>query len=174
MNKDDSMIEQKVLVEYQKAQDSAEHYNTMIWTLVSLGFALSLWIINNFYTNKSIEPDYLLLTLFFGTFVLAYFSKLVEKANKNKNLKYDICKDIEEKYGFVGKQHINTSGSSGIGIFRFITLFIFAGYFATIFLGPFWNEKSIVQIIWAKGILMFSFICFCIEISFMSQKKKTY
>lgn len=99
----------KILVEYQKAQDSAEHYDTMIWIMIPilLGFSISILYLV-FYPSEFILPINLkLVLLIFGGFSLFYFGFLIESANQKKQYKYSICKDIEKKYKFIFKQHRN-------------------------------------------------------------------
>lgn len=131
--KEDERLPDKVSLEYQKAQDSAEHYNTMIWTLISVGIALSLVIL---YKVLSEDLGHLLeLTLvFIGTFTLFYFSYLIETANERKNFKYGICKKIEESYGFMGQNKgveslPISSNEKGMYMLRWIKLMLFCIYF---------------------------------------------
>lgn len=83
---------------YQKAQDSAEHYNTMIWTLTSVLLAFSITILYLVSTNNYAILLNIILLLF-GFFSLFYFSTLIELANETKCHNYDICKKIETEYG---------------------------------------------------------------------------
>ncbi|MFA7708074.1 MAG: hypothetical protein WCX73_03930 [Candidatus Pacearchaeota archaeon] len=132
-------MEEKRLVEYQKAQDSAEHYNSMIWTLMALGIASSLTILHIFWTNRP-EIIYSLIMLFTGAFILFYFSYLIEGAHEKKRLKYSICKKIEKENGFLG-QNLETDNllisrnKYGISIFRIMKITLFGLYFLTIITG---------------------------------------
>lgn len=95
----------QIYLEYQKAQDSAEYYNTMIWTLVSLvlGFSISIfYLVLKDNVEKLGDPTSIIL-LGAGSLVLVCFSILVEGANDKKILKYSICKEIENKLGFIGQ-----------------------------------------------------------------------
>ena len=154
-------IEEKRMIEYQKAQDSAEHYNTMMWTLMALGIVGSLTILHIFWTNRP-EITYSLMMLFVGVFVLFYFSYLIEGAHEKKKWKYKICKDIERDYGFLGQNlHIDNLPVSRskfcIKIFRAMKFTLFLLYLFSIFFGlgsaviegkvsPFltWGTRSVV------------------------------
>ena len=96
--------ESKIEVEYEKAQDSAEHYDTMVWTLISVGMGFSILILKTALLdiNKEnlylIEPfPFLSLLFFLGAATLIYFGHLIEGANEKRNFKYNICKKIELK-----------------------------------------------------------------------------
>ena len=101
-----SKKEEIMLVEYQKAQDSAEHYNTMTWTLISILFAFSLLIlrtilldINSSGWQFSLLGKWTVINgiLLIGTLSWIYFVYLIEGANQKKKLKYLICQEIEKK-----------------------------------------------------------------------------
>ncbi len=156
---------EKIGIEYQKAQDSAEHHNTMIWTLMSLGIALSLWILHISWTRKDLDPLYSLIILFFGAYILFYFSYLIEKANKIKKLKYDICKDIEDEFDFFAKQHKKSnSKGSGIKLFTTIKIVIFLFYAFTLVFGPYLSVITVfalyhlILLVSTSLIIIFSLI----------------
>ena len=142
-------LSDKTLVEYQKAQDSAEHYNNMIWTLMSLGVAASLLILNKFWTDRP-EILYSLVLLFMGSFILFYFSYLIENAHEKKEWKYGICKRIEKDYSFIGQNFgVETLPISklkmGMKIFRIMKFILFFLYLLTIIfaLGLAYKENKI-------------------------------
>jgi len=94
------------LIEYQKAQDSAEHHNNLMWTLIATGIGFSITILYLVWT-QSLDIFTKLIFLFIGSFVLFYFSFIIEVSNENKRMKYNICKEIEKEYKFIG-QHLQT------------------------------------------------------------------
>ena len=103
MGKED--IPNYVLSEYEKAQDSAEHHNSLMWNLIYIGIGLSLFILYIFLKGE-IPSQLIRLFLVFGAIVLAYFSFIIHKSNIIKFQKYRICKEIEEKYkGKFNGQH---------------------------------------------------------------------
>ena len=136
-NKRPKEIPEVSLLEYQKAQDSAEHYNTMIWTLISIGIGFSLLILKVvwFEDNDSLLE---LISLFFGFFSLFYFSFLIESANEKKLLKYHVCKEIETQYGFIGQNFLTDKlplsklKLKGIDIIRIIKFLLFFFYFGSV------------------------------------------
>ncbi len=127
-------VPEKVLIEYQKAQDSAEHYNTMIWILtpVLLGFSISiLYLI----FSNNYNPIFNIFLLIFGSFSLFYFSLLIESANEKKLHKYRICKKIEKDYKFYGNnrgierlylaKNIIFNGMTLLRIAKIVLLFVY-------------------------------------------------
>lgn len=126
-------ITEEEKLEYTKAQDSAEHYNTIMWTLINIGLGLSLLIL---YTATTGNSDYILKQpmLIFGLAILAYFSLIIHKSNINKLLKYDICKKIENKHPkkFIGQNNKIASGIIPYLILGIGKIFIFSIYFSSI------------------------------------------
>lgn len=120
------------LVEYQKAQDSAEHHNTIMWTLINVGIGFSLTILYLVWT-QSLNILTKLVFLFTGTFVLFYFSFIIEKTNETKNLKYNICKRIEKDYNFIGQNRLTENLKvskmfKGMLIFRSMKILLWIFY----------------------------------------------
>ena len=93
-----------LLVEYQKAQDSAEHHDgrvanvTTLWvgTAVLMGFVLSALT-----TKGAVRDHWLVLVLLgaIGIFLTYTAWRWSERANALKRQKYDRCVEIEEKLG---------------------------------------------------------------------------
>ncbi len=119
-----------VLTEYQKAQDSAEHYNTMTWTLISVGIGFSLLLLKSALFDVEGAGELLIdkltlqsLIFFLGSTTLMYFGMLVYGANQKKIFKYKICQKIElENENFIGQnlgtQYLPlTKQKWGIGLF---------------------------------------------------------
>ena len=131
-------VPEEILIEYQKAQDSAEHHNNNMWNLIYIGLGLSLFILYIFWTTDtridSVNIDTIkYVMLLFGSIILAYFSKIIEYAHENKKIKYDICKEIEKKYKFIG-QHLKTKNhkNANINLLRIIVFVIFLAYLISI------------------------------------------
>jgi len=95
--------DQFLLIEYQKAQDSAEHYNNAIWLVFSIGIAFSLWIIYTIIAKSEVTYYFKILMFFLGLFILIYSFSLVISNSQKKNRKYQLCEFIEEKNNFIGK-----------------------------------------------------------------------
>ena len=124
-------IPKELLLEYEKAQDSAEHHNNVMWNLVYLGIGLSLFILFKVHTeNYEIEEE----MMFFGIVILGYFNYIIFRSNKNKYLKYEVCKEIEKKYPRdLRGQHLKTGlNAFSYFILNLIVAFIFLVYFFSI------------------------------------------
>lgn len=138
------VILEETMIEYEKAQDSAEHYNTMTWTLTSIILVFSLIIlktilldINSSGWQFSFIGKWTIISgmLLIGSVSWIYFGVLIEGANQKKKLKYFICQDLERKNkNFLG-QNLGTKYlpftkyEMGLKAFIFIKVF-----FMTIFL----------------------------------------
>ncbi len=83
----------EVISEYEKAQDSAEHYNTIMWTLTPVLMGLSIYILYLVF-SEDYNPNLKIGLLFIGAISLFYFSFVIETAHEKKKLKYGICKEL--------------------------------------------------------------------------------
>lgn len=126
---------EKDMIEYQKSQDSAEHFNTMIWILIPIfisimGSILSYSYINTYPDIKNGELITIILGI--GLFTLTYFIVIIDGANNKKILKYNICKSIEQKYNFIGQNKLVEKLPNiipGMNIFRIGIYLILLFYF---------------------------------------------
>ncbi len=100
-----SHVPSEVLTVYEKSQDSAEHYNTMTWTLMSILLGFSLYILKLVWMEQN-KVQLELMALYFGIGGLIYFSYLIESANEKKLLKYYICKYIKERYKLIKQNQL--------------------------------------------------------------------
>ena len=105
---------------------------------MALGVSLSSWILHIFWTDRPRILLYNLFMLSMGTIILAYFSYLIERADRSKKIKYEICKEIEQEYKFIG-QHKKLNNLTflqndlfpmgfGIYIFRFLKIILLIIY----------------------------------------------
>ena len=138
MKKDDI-----IKLEYEKTQDSAEHYNTMTWTLIAVGIGFSLLLLKftlldlleeNFFNVNNYSLQNLAISI--GLFVILYFRNLVEGASEKKVFKYGICKIIEKENNFYGQNseidNLLISGKhDGIKFFRTSLLILVLLFSAT-------------------------------------------
>ncbi len=136
----------KDLISYQEAHSSAQHYNNMIWTLASIGWAFSFLIFKMvFFDITIIEINGLssitskLILLFFGLCALGYFILIIERANSNKEIRYLISKKIEQEKKLIPQELIEPTGIKGTTIFGllnggillvYISSFIYFGFLA--------------------------------------------
>jgi hypothetical protein len=133
---------QAITLTYQKAQDLAEHYNTIMWTLIYIGIGLSSWILYLVWIKRpEISVGLKLVMLLFGSLILSYFSLIIEKSSKRKNKCFEICQKIEKegKNNFTHKLHHSMGDlfpsrykSGGMVLLRVIKLLLFFLYLVTI------------------------------------------
>lgn len=97
-----------LLQEYGKAQDSAEHSDSLIWTSTSIIWGGELLLISYLVTSFQVSHwnrTRVLLTLaaVFATLLLWVGRRIVLIWNSTMNQKYNRCKKIEDLLGM--KQH---------------------------------------------------------------------
>jgi len=93
---------------YQKAQDSAEHHDKLLWTVTSIMWAGNLallgFILNNMVSLLSSHDNHysykVLLTLCssLGIILMICVKKFAYQFNAIKNEKYEICKQLENNW----------------------------------------------------------------------------
>jgi hypothetical protein len=115
----------ELLVEYQAAQNSAQHHDTLIWSINSVVWSASL-ILLGLLLKSSPDRNMIfivslisLLGIFLIIKVWIYTSQLAEL----KRQKYDRCKEIEQRFGF--KQHTTVIWKSGRQWFLYSVVMIF-------------------------------------------------
>ena len=120
------------LVEYQKAQDSAEHHDTLVWNITSLnwvGSALLMgFVLNGLSTAQCLSQKIALIVVSLVGIVLASLIwRWVYQMRGLKVAKYDRCKELEKYLGM--KQHSDLSykpGSMTVTYGILMSLFLFA------------------------------------------------
>ncbi|MEK6844604.1 MAG: hypothetical protein AABX83_04235 [Nanoarchaeota archaeon] len=180
------MISEEQMLEYEKAQDSAEHYNTMVWTLISLILAFSLLIIKTILLdiNSSGWTFHLIGKwtiisgiLLIGTLSWMYFGYLIEGANQKKKWKYIICQEIEKRNKKFLGQNLGTKylpftqNEWGLKLFigikiSFIIFFTILSYLVT------YKSLYTEELIWTSLIFSIHITIFCGEIIFEYNYKK--
>ncbi len=80
--------EDKIVCE--KTHTSAEQYNLMIWTIFSVGIAVSLYILNINFRHKTELGAMQFFTSILGFFILVYSILAIESFNQKKSLLYKI------------------------------------------------------------------------------------
>ena len=130
-------ITPEVIMGYEKAQDSAEHHNTMIWVLMPIALSFWLYMLKILFLERTLEGPYWVpfVILSFAVSSMVIFSSLIESANEKKMLKYELCKAIERAYNLI-RQHeitekLDYSIKSGIYVFRVTEFVLFMSYFLT-------------------------------------------
>jgi len=94
-----------LLTEYQKSQDSAQHFDNLIWTSAGISFAA----IGGIIISSLESTTYIKIALFVsGIIILIFESVFISIFKQYKNLKYKRCKLIEKKLENNDLKHIET------------------------------------------------------------------
>jgi hypothetical protein len=111
--KEDNLNHSDFLVEYQAAQNSAQHHDNLVWPATSVMWGASLiligFVLNNL-SNANLRPLITasgILGIMLCVFVLRFRSQYASI----KNQKYTRCKELEKLFGF--RQHSNLSYPRG-------------------------------------------------------------
>jgi hypothetical protein len=98
---------QALLVEYEKAQDSAQHHDSLLWTSVSFIFGGMLVLLGFVLDSldKKEAKSILWIVSVLGILLTVVAVLIAFQFNRVKQFKYDRCREIEEQIG--GKQHQN-------------------------------------------------------------------
>ena len=97
------MDKKESMLKYEKAHVSAENYNTLIWTVFSIGIAFSLYILYIVWPFKTSIGAMQFFMSILGFLVLFYCTLTLESFNQKKSLMYKIFDknikgfDIEKK-----------------------------------------------------------------------------
>jgi hypothetical protein len=125
---DENIDKEILLVEYQKAQDSAQHHASMSWTATSIIWAASLVLIGFVYNNLTDSKLALLLTFIcvLGTLLIIIVNLMVISLEKTMKSKYRRCKEIEKVLAMKQHTEIESSGISFRVFYNIITLLFIA------------------------------------------------
>lgn len=101
----------ELVIEYQKAQDSAQHYEAMAWTVTSITWAASLVLLGLILRSLAKTPNFITFILIALLSVLGFLLTIAEwwqhrLFQKVKLYKYSRCKEIEEIIGLQQHKHI--------------------------------------------------------------------
>ena len=174
--KKNNKLNEMQMLEYEKAQDSAEHYNIMVWTLISIIFAFSLLIlrtilldINSSGWTFSLVGKFTVINglLLIGTLSWVYFGYLIEGADEKKKWKHFICQEIEKRnkdfFGQnLGVEHLPFAKNKFGLTFFIITKNVFIIFFLFISILAFIKSLDTDELIWVKLILIIHIIIFII------------
>lgn len=80
----------ELMSEYEKAHDSAEHYNNLIWTVFYVGVAFSLFILYKVWTFKTDFGAMQFFMSILGFLVLFYCILAIESFGQKRTLMYKI------------------------------------------------------------------------------------
>ena len=105
-----------LLVEYQKAQDSAEHHDGLVWNITSLNWigsaVLMGFVINGIDGNPTVEHKIGLLSIAaVGILLACLVWRWARQLRRAKVAKYRRCQEIEKELGMT--QHTALQYSPG-------------------------------------------------------------
>jgi|SRR3989344_2721972 len=93
-------MNKELISECEKVQDAAEHHNILIWTVFSVGVALSLYILNKVFPDKTTFGAMQFFMSILGFLVLFYCILAIESFGQKKALMYRILnKNQKNKLG---------------------------------------------------------------------------
>ena len=101
------------LMEYQMAQESAQHHDNLVWTVSTLTWGVSsvlLGFVLNNVEDKSLNYVILLFCLI-GIFLIVCSWKFARQFRQIRNQKYKRCKVLESELGLL--QHTKTEHPIG-------------------------------------------------------------
>lgn len=101
-----------LLVEYQKAQDSAEHHDGLVWNITSLNWVGSAvlmgFVLNGIGAHPTTSQKVALLSLAAVGFVLSCLVwRWVLQSRRVKVAKYERCQEIEKELGMTQHSSLN-------------------------------------------------------------------
>jgi hypothetical protein len=106
-----------LLAEYEKAQDSAEHHDDLVWTVTSLNWVgsgvLMGFVVSGLGTDLSPSRKATLISLAVVGILLSSFVWVwALQFRRIRNYKYRLCKKIEAQLGM--RQHTDTPHPPGV------------------------------------------------------------
>jgi hypothetical protein len=129
-----AMAEQEaLLVEYQKAQDSAEHHDDRVHNVTTLwvGTAVLMGFVLNALTTEGAAHDHwwvLVLIAAIGIFLTVMAWLWSERANALKRLKYARCKELERELGLHQHREVGDPWRGQDWAYRALVGFFVAGW----------------------------------------------
>ncbi len=142
-----------IAVEYQKAQDSAEHHDSLVWTTTSIIWGASLVLLG--FVLQAITPGKesplihikILMTLIciFGIMLIRVVCKCMNIFAKVREKKYEKCKELELSLGFSQhrKMEYYPKGKMRL-LYVTITRWFYVIWVAVIIIGIWWNQIVIL------------------------------
>ncbi len=128
-NKKEEKNKDILLMEYQTAQESAQHHDNLVWTTTAIIWSATLILFGFVIDNLNNPNNRIILTFLsvLGIFLIITVFGFVLQLNSVKRQKYNRCKTIEEILDM--HQHRDLKYSTGLQrfVYRIITsLFIIA------------------------------------------------
>ena len=120
---------------YQQAQQAAEHFNQIMWVLISVLLVGSVIILYTYFKKEipnSFQDVTVIIILGIGILILIYFSEIFTSANNIKTAKYEICNQLEARFDILRQGKIiedtNKDKYSGIAMLRIGILILYVIY----------------------------------------------
>jgi len=117
-------------IEYEKAYDSANHYENYIWITFSTIVLLSLWILYAVCVNNEININVKITMAVFGFLLCIYSILVVVNLNQKRRIKYAIIDIIEKEKKAKGEKIFEKINylkirNFGVLLILFIILFLY-------------------------------------------------
>lgn len=108
MEHNDDPRREALLIEYQKAQDSAEHHDNLVWNITALNWigsaVLMGFVLSGIGSSPTLSQKIALFSLAIVGFLLSCLVwRWARQVGAMRNLKYRRCKEIEAELGM--RQH---------------------------------------------------------------------
>lgn len=106
---------EQLLIEYQAAQRSAEHHDTIVWRITSIMWASNLVLLGLILNVdiKAVSSPLYIGAGILGVFTMAATIVFTGHLRKMKIFKYERCKDIEKQFGLTQHSGYQWKGSLG-------------------------------------------------------------
>jgi len=106
---------QDLLVEYQAAQDSAQHHDSLVWTTTGIIWGAGLVLIGFVIQNMN-DPRLklsIIATSVLAILLLVYLWSMALQLGSVRNQKYARCKEIEKIFHFEQHSKLRYANRSG-------------------------------------------------------------
>lgn len=121
---DDKTEDAHLLVEYQASQNSAQHHDTIIWTITGLTWTFEGVLLNavlSILRNPMTNNCFMYLSAALGVLTLAYSLTTTFRLRKIRHQKYLRCKAIEQRLGLSQHSKLD-SGKRNVGFIFIIVI----------------------------------------------------
>ncbi|EMV0269109.1 hypothetical protein ACP43V_13325 [Vibrio genomosp. F10 str. 9ZC157] len=116
------------LLEYEMAQNSAEHHDNLVWSVSTLTWGVSSvllgFVLNNIAENKL--GIVILLFCLIGIFLILCSWLFARQFRSIRNQKYRRCKELERELGLVQHRNIKHKEGSQSAMYSIIMLLFIA------------------------------------------------
>ena len=119
-----AVINEYLLVEYEKAQDSAQHHDNLIWSVSTLTWGVSSVLLGFVLTSLETMKYRMLLMLFcvLGIFIILCAWYFTVQFRSIRGQKYKRCKELEKIFSF--NQHSNLMHRQGSQIILYSAVMV--------------------------------------------------